>query len=76
MDEILEIPAEWEVKADPREALYNDYLDGVRNSYGTLRLIVQLYRDGFLDRKSNTGWWLSFLTKVQNDALHDRNLVR
>ena len=48
MDEILEIPAEWEIRDDPREALYNDYLDGVSTAYNTLRLVSLLYRDGSL----------------------------
>ena len=76
MDEILEIPAEWEIRDDPREALYNDYLDGVSTAYNTLRLIALLYRDGSLTRKSNTGWWLSFLTRLQNDAVRERKLVK
>jgi len=76
MDEILEIPAEWEIRDDPREALYNDYLDGVRSAASTLKLISLLYRDSYLARKSNTGWWLSFLTRLQNDAVRERKLVK
>ena len=43
MDEIFEIPPEWLIREDPREAVYSDFLDGVRSAGDTLKLVDKLH---------------------------------
>lgn len=65
MDEIFEIPPEWLIREDPREAVYSDFLDGVRSAGDTLKLVDKLHELGILTERANSSWWAGFLREVQ-----------
>ena len=61
-DLILDLTPEYEVP-DPREAIFNDYLDGIRDARETLRLIGVLALDGLIP-KSSSSFWPDFIQEL------------
>ena len=63
---IFALPEEWII--DPREALYNDYLDGVSTAAQTLRLIDILSRQGLLPDSSSSKLWCEFVSNLTREV--------
>jgi hypothetical protein len=63
-ENILELTPDLELGVDPREALYTDYLDGVRSARETLRAVRILREDALLPYGADSPWWLSFLREL------------
>lgn len=57
------------IRDDPREALFNDYRDRVRDAAPTLQMIKTL---GLLPANlGSQDWWSNFVRVVANQALQD-----
>jgi hypothetical protein len=69
-DLILDLTEDLEVRTDPREALYNDYQDGIRGARQTLQEILRLTEEGFIP-SSATSWWPDFLRELTIQARED-----
>jgi hypothetical protein len=63
---ILDLPEEWII--DPREALYNDYLDGVFTAEQTLCFIDTLSRQGLLSNSAPSKLWHEFVSNLEREV--------
>ena len=65
--DILDLPEEWII--DPREALYNDYRDGViPTAEQALRLIDALTQEGLLSNSTSSKLWCEFVSNLLREA--------
>ena len=69
-DLILDLTRDLEISTDPREALYNDYHDGVKGARQTLQDILLLSQEGLIP-ESPSAWWADFLRKLTIQARED-----
>lgn len=71
----LNLTADAETAIDPREALYNDYCDGVRTAHETLKMFHRLREEGFIKFGDKSPWWRDFLARltveVESDPDHN-----
>ncbi len=65
-EEVFDLPDEWAI--DPREALYNDYQDGVSTAEQTLSLISKLSQEGLLPNSFSSQLWCEFVDNLLREV--------
>jgi hypothetical protein len=65
-EEVFDLPDEWAI--DPREALYNDYQDGVSTAEQTLLLIGKLSEEGLLPNSFPSQLWREFVDNLLQEV--------
>ena len=69
---IFDLPEEWIVTSDPREAIYNDYRDGLLDAKQALVITHEFIKNGLI-AGSPSPWWRQFLNEVVKRAQEDSN---
>ena len=70
-DAVFDLPAEWQIRDDPREAIFNDKRDGIWTAAQALQLIEELSASGLLPDTSGSAWWRDFVRELIREAQAD-----